>query len=310
MNEPLLQIRDLVRDYGSTRALDEVTLDITEGTVVGLIGRNGAGKTTLIRHLLGLLRAQSGSVRVFGCDPARRPEQVLDKIGYVSEERDLPGWMTLHELLGYFSAFYPRWDEALATRLCTDFDLDLRQKVGTLSRGQHVRASLVVALAPRPPLLLLDEPSSGLDPVVRRDVLEAVLTNVANDGRTVVFSSHLLDEVERISSRLLMIDRGQIRLDENAIDALDRFVLLEVSTTGAGAPRLPEILRWLPLDGPSASPLEQVIFCELANAASVESLAPRLAEQSVTLHQQHQPSLDEVFVHLCEGTRVVADTAP
>ena len=230
----LLEIDQLSRRYGNNLALDSVDLEIAEGSVLGLIGRNGAGKTTLIRHVMGLLRAQSGTVRCFGRDPVRSPELTLSKIGYVSEERDLPGWMRIEELMRYTKAFYPNWDDSLAAELCTAFDLDPKQKVKTLSRGQHVRTSLLLALTPRPPLLVLDEPSSGLDPVVRRDVLEAVIRHVAHEGRTVLFSSHLLDEVERISDHLAMIDRGKMLFSEPLETILDEFrqVILKPLTPG------------------------------------------------------------------------------
>ena len=209
---PVVVVDKVSRRFGDKIALAEVDLVLERGVVLGLVGKNGAGKTTLIQHLLGLLRAQRGSVRVFGLDPVSDPAGVLGRIGYLSEERSLPGWMTVGELMRYTAAFYPRWDSVYATRLCDDFRLDPRQKVRTLSRGQHARAGLVAALAHRPELLLLDEPSSGLDPVVRRDVLEAILHTVAEEGRTVLFSSHLLDEVERMSDQLALIDGGRILL--------------------------------------------------------------------------------------------------
>jgi ABC-2 type transport system ATP-binding protein len=205
-------VEKLSRRFGDKLALDAVDLVLERGVVLGLVGKNGAGKTTLIQHLLGLLRAQHGSVRVFGLDPVEEPAEVLGRVGYLTEDRNLPGWMTVGELMRYTAAFYPRWDPGYAARLCDDFRLDLRQKIRTLSRGQHARAALVTALAHRPELLVLDEPSSGLDPVVRRDVLEAILHTVAEEGRTVLFSSHLLDEVERMSDRLALIEGGRILL--------------------------------------------------------------------------------------------------
>jgi ABC-2 type transport system ATP-binding protein len=210
--EPVVVVEKVSRQFGDKTALDEVDLVLERGVVLGLVGKNGAGKTTLIQHLLGLLRAQRGRVRIFGLDPVSEPAGVLGRIGYLSEERSLPGWMTVDELLRYTAAFYPRWDSAYAMRLCDDFRLDPRQKIRTLSRGQHARAALIAALAHRPELLVLDEPSSGLDPVVRRDVLEAILQTVAEEGRTVLFSSHLLDEVERMSDQLALIDGGRIVL--------------------------------------------------------------------------------------------------
>jgi len=182
------------------------------GAVYGLVGANGAGKTTLIKHILGLLRAQTGSVRVFGLDPVADPVGVLSRIGYLSEENDLPGWMRIDELIRYSRAFYPAWDDDYAEELRRSFTLDPAAKIGTLSKGQRARVGLLVSLSYRPDLLVLDEPSSGLDPIVRRDILGAIIRTIAGEGRTVLFSSHLLEEVEQVADHVTMIDHGRIVL--------------------------------------------------------------------------------------------------
>src|ERR1043166_3060833 len=183
----VISVESLTRRFGRKPALDGVSLDVPGGAGFGLAGATGAGKTTLIRHLLGLLRAQEGSVRVFGRDPVADPVGVLSRVGYLAEDNDLPGWMRVDELMRYTRAFYPDWDEAYAEELRTTFALDPASKVRTLSKGQKARAGLLVALAYRPELLVLDEPSSGLDPIVRRDILGAVMRTIAHEGRTVLF---------------------------------------------------------------------------------------------------------------------------
>jgi ABC-2 type transport system ATP-binding protein len=210
VGEPVIEIAALTRRFGAKTALDSVSLSFARGGVYGLVGANGAGKTTLIKHILGLLVAESGSVRVFGADPVADPVGVLSRLGYLSEENDLPGWMRVDELIDYSRAFYPRWDDAYAEELRRTFELDASAPVKTLSKGQKARAGLIVALAHRPELLVLDDPSSGLDPIVRRDILGAVMRTMADEGRTVLFSSHLLDEVERIADHVTMIRRGTI----------------------------------------------------------------------------------------------------
>src|SRR5438874_3338020 len=208
--EAVVEIRNVSRRFGSKLALDDVALALPAGTVLGLVGENGAGKTTLIKHILGLLRAQSGSVRVFGLDPVADPPGVLSRIGYLSEEPDLPGWMRVWELIRYARAFYSTWDDDYANQLQQDFALDPKAKLKTLSKCHRARAGLLIALAYRPPLLLLDELSSGLDPIVRRDILSAIIRTIADEGRTVLFSSHLLAEVERVSDRVAMLKSGRI----------------------------------------------------------------------------------------------------
>ena len=211
-SDPVIQISDLTRRFGAKTALNSVSLSFQRGAVYGLVGANGAGKTTLIRHVLGLLKAESGSVRVFGLDPVADPVGVLSRLGYLSEENDLPGWMSVDELVRYTRAFYPKWDDAYAEELRQQFALDGSAKIKSLSKGQKARAGLLAALAYRPELLVLDEPSSGLDPIVRRDILGAVMRTIAHEGRTVLFSSHLLEEVEEVADHVTMIASGKIVL--------------------------------------------------------------------------------------------------
>jgi ABC-2 type transport system ATP-binding protein len=212
VSQPVIDISGLSRRFGATTALAEVSLSVPRGAVYGLVGANGAGKTTLIKHVLGLLRPERGSVRVFGLDPVAEPVAVLSRIGYLSEENDLPGWMTVDELIRYSRALYPGWDDGYAGELRQMFALDPAAKIRTLSKGQRARAGLLIALAYRPELLVLDEPSSGLDPIVRRDILGAVIRTIAHEGRTVLFSSHLLDEVEQVADHVTMISQGKVVL--------------------------------------------------------------------------------------------------
>jgi ABC-2 type transport system ATP-binding protein len=210
MTDPVISISNLTRRFGAKTALDAVSLSLPRGAVYGLVGANGAGKTTLIKHILGLLKAEAGSVRIFGLDPVADPVSVLSRIGYLSEENDLPGWMRVDELIRYSRAFYKNWDDRYADELRDAFTIDPSSKIKDLSKGQRSRVGLLIALAYRPELLVLDEPSSGLDPIVRRDILGAVIRTIADEGRTVLFSSHLLDEVEQVADHVTMIRQGTI----------------------------------------------------------------------------------------------------
>ena len=235
VSEPVISISELTRRFGATTALASVSLSIPRGAVYGLVGANGAGKTTLIKHILGLLRAESGSVCVFGLDPVADPASVLSRIGYLSEENDLPGWMRVGELIRYSRAFYTAWDDAYAEELRQAFALDPTAKIKNLSKGQKARMGLLIALAHRPELLLLDEPSSGLDPIVRRDILGAVIRTIADEGRTVLFSSHLLEEVEQVADHVTMINQGRIVLSARLDD------IRESHRVGECVPSLDEI---------------------------------------------------------------------
>src|SRR5450759_1240937 len=143
MSDPVISISELTRRFGAKTALDSVSLLLPRGAVYGLVGANGAGKTTLIKHILGLLRAETGSVRVFGLDPVADPVAVLSRIGYLSEENDVPGWMRVDELIRYSRAFYPAWDDAYADELRQTFALDLTARVKSLSKGQKARMGLL-----------------------------------------------------------------------------------------------------------------------------------------------------------------------
>lgn len=242
----VITIHDLSRRFGRHLALDRVGLTVPRGSVLGLVGVNGSGKTTLIRHVLGLLQAQSGSVRVFGMDPVARPVEVLSRIGYLSEDCDLPGWMRVGELLQYTGSFHRTWDFDFALALCRQFGLDLSLKVNALSRGLRARAGLVTALAHRPELLVLDEPSGGLDPLARRDILQAIVRTVSDEGRTVLFSSHLLDEVERVADHVALIDSGTILFsgELDAVRGRHRRVTLRFTEPRATPPALAGVLSW------------------------------------------------------------------
>ena len=212
MEQAVVDVKELSRSFAQKTALDGVSFHATAGQVYGLVGSNGAGKTTLLKHLLGLLRAVSGSVRVFGLDPVRDPVGVLSRVGYLSEERELPEWMRIDELMSYTQAFHPTWDASYARELLETFALDPAKRIKELSKGMRAQAGLIAAVAYRPELLILDEPSSGLDAVVRRDILDAIVRAVADDGRTVIFSSHLLDEVERMSDHVTLMHQGRVTL--------------------------------------------------------------------------------------------------
>lgn len=246
MADTIIEIRGLTRTFGRRKALDGINLTLEKGTVLGLVGQNGAGKTTIIKHILGLLRAEEGTVRVFGKDPVADPPGVLSRIGYLSEEGDLPLWMRLDELMRYSEAFYPGWDAAYAESLRQEFGLAPEVRLGNLSKGQRARAGLLVALAYRPELMLLDEPSSGLDPVVRRDILAAIIKTIATEGRTVLFSSHLLSEVEQVSDRIAMVRNGQLVLDDDLASIKETHHRIDlVFNNGRGEPpSLPGAVGW------------------------------------------------------------------
>jgi ABC-2 type transport system ATP-binding protein len=287
-DESVIEIREVSRRFGGKTALDRVSLTVPRGAVFGLVGANGAGKTTLIRHVLGLLKAQSGTVNVFGRNPVADPEGVLARIGYLSEENDLPAWMRVAELLRYSRAFYPRWDDAYAEQLRQTFELPLNARVGSLSKGQRARAGLLIALSYRPELLVLDEPSSGLDPIVRRDILGAIIRTIAEEGRTVLFSSHLLDEVERVSDHVALIHQGRMVFSAGLDDLKEthRCLTLRFDEPRAQPPALARVLAWQGT-GP-----EWTAMC----IGQPSDLASAFEGTGGRIVADRTPSLDEIFM--------------
>lgn len=281
-------IRGLSRRFGSKLALADVSLTVPRGKVFGLVGENGAGKTTLIKHLLGLLKPETGSVRVFGLNPVQDPVEVLSQVGYLSEDRDLPGWMCVDELLRYSEAFYPRWDRDYAEALREQFNLAACARIKDLSRGEKAKAGLLTALAHRPDLLVLDEPSSGLDPIVRRDILEAIIRTVADEGRTVFFSSHLLDEIERASDHVAMLVGGKLVLS-GALDAIKESHHRLTLRFATPQPRAPILAGALSVAGAG---LEWTVICNGA-LGELNAAASQLGARIVA---QDCPSLEEIFV--------------
>jgi ABC-2 type transport system ATP-binding protein len=296
--ESVIAITDLSRRFGNKTVLDGVSLYVPRGCVFGLVGENGAGKTTLIRHILGLLRAEQGRVRVFGMDPAGDPVGVLGRIGYLSEQPDLPGWMRVDELMRYTQAFYPKWDRAYAEQLRQRFGLNADQRIKTLSKGQKAKAGLLAAQAHRPELLLLDEPSSGLDPMVRHDILEAVIRTVADEGRTVFFSSHLLEEIERVSDHVAMLHQGKIvvfgALDE--LKSKHRRILLHFESAQSRAPVIDGALS---LTGAGR---EWTVVCN----GWRDEVSAAITRAGARVVEERGPTLNEMFVAYAGGQNLTA----
>jgi ABC-2 type transport system ATP-binding protein len=209
-----LSFEGVSRSFGRKVALEDVSLRVEPGSVLGLVGSNGAGKTTALRLAHGLLYPDAGRIRTLGLDPAKDGREVRTRVSLLSEESSLYPWMRISEIVRFAAAIHPRFDRDHAESLRKRLDLDPQAKIGTLSRGTRAKVALVLAVAARPDLLLLDDPTAGLDPLVRREVLEGILDAVPAEGGAVVYASHLVHDVERVADRIAVMDRGRIRLDE------------------------------------------------------------------------------------------------
>jgi ABC-2 type transport system ATP-binding protein len=210
MSDGAINIEGVCKSFGRHAVLQGLDLCVPRGQTFAFLGRNGAGKTTTIRMLLGLLKADAGQIRVLGLDPARDAMEIRRLVGYLAEDQTMFGWMRVHEIMGFMAPFYPTWDKDLAYRYLRQFELPQRTRVRHLSKGQTVRLSLLLALAHRPDLVILDDPTLGLDPIMRKEFIRDVIDHLQGSGVTVFFSSHLLYEVEPVADTVAILDHGHI----------------------------------------------------------------------------------------------------
>jgi ABC-2 type transport system ATP-binding protein len=293
MNDLAIEMRGVGKKYRFF-SLDNVDLNVPEGQIMGLIGPNGAGKSTTIRILMGLVHQDLGEVRVLG---HRMPaEQVAAKwdIGFASEDMRLYEPMTLGWHMDFIRSIFATWDAAYAQLLLKRFGLRTEQKIKGLSHGQRVKATLLLVLARRPKLLVLDEPTTGLDPVARHEILRELTGVMTDDGRSILFSSHNTQDVEQISDQITFIDRGRIIDSMDKEMYLDRWRRLRLEVpSGIDLPALPGIIN-VRQDGRLAVATANAFFPDLANA--YESSGARVQRiESMTL--------EEIFVANVEYSR-------
>jgi ABC-2 type transport system ATP-binding protein len=243
-----IETSGLTRRYGRLDVVESLDLRVPAGSVFALVGPNGAGKTTTIKMLMNLVSPTRGSASVVGVDSRRLTWRELQRIGYVSENQQLPDWMTTAGLVAYCRPFYPTWDVTLEQTLFERFSLRPDVRLSKLSRGARMQAALLIALAFRPELVILDEPFSGLDPLVRDQLAETLLALVPERPFTIFVSSHDLDEVERLANWIAFIHQGRVLMSESVSTLVERF-----SRADGSRPSLREIFLTL-----ATSPRERV----------------------------------------------------
>ena len=295
---------NLTKKFLSSEAIHDLNLEVPEASIFGYLGPNGAGKTTTIKSLMNIFVPSSGSARVLGLDSRRLSPARLQKIGYVSENQELPGWMSVDYFLDYCRAFYPTWDHGLCDTLVKQFDLPRNKSLNQLSRGMRMKAALVSSIAYRPQLLILDEPFSGLDPLVRDELVEGILAISADHRWTVFVSSHDLAEIENLVTHVAYLDRGRLQFSEELTSLQERFS--EVEVTCDGPAQLPSSWpdAWLKPDTSSAVVRFVVTdYAEDTTPQQVKTMFPACLGLSV------QPmSLRSIFVNLAKSRRRVEGT--
>lgn len=211
MSDFVIETHGLTRYYGSKCVVNQLDMKIPRGSIFGFLGRNGAGKSTTIRMLLGLVEPTRGNATILGYDCRDLPPQARARIGYLAEGHHVYGWMTVAECGKFQASFYPQWNQSIFDGVVDHFHLDRKAKAGDLSRGQRAGLCLAMTMAPEPELLILDDPALGLDPVARRSLLQSMIYVTRRDDRTILFSSHLLAEVERVADYVAVLDYGVLR---------------------------------------------------------------------------------------------------
>ncbi len=214
-----IELQSLSKRYRRKIAVDNLSLQIPRGSICGFLGPNGAGKTSTIKMILGLLPPTHGQVHVLGLDPFRHGMEVRQRVGYVPDLHHIYKWMSIRQVFKFVAGIYRNWSHAECTRISALLGLPWNRKVKELSRGEMAKLALCIALSHNPEILILDEPTTGLDPLVRQEFLDAVVHLLPEQGRTVFFSTHILSDVDRVADRIIVLDQGKV-LAHGSIDEL------------------------------------------------------------------------------------------
>ncbi|MEI8012132.1 MAG: ABC transporter ATP-binding protein [Candidatus Omnitrophota bacterium] len=291
---------NLTKSFGRNNVVQSLNLAVPYNGIYGFLGPNGAGKTTTIKMIMNILKPTSGAVTVMGKPSVELGPEQLAQIGYVSENQDMPDWMTVKYFLNYCRTMYPQWDQKFCQELLTQFDLPLHQRLRDLSRGMKMKAALISSLAYRPKLLILDEPFSGLDSLVREELISGFLEITRDQDWTILVSSHDLDEVERLADWIGIIDRAELKIQEETASLIQRFKRVEVALGSPSAATVKTPESWLRFQEDQM----RVTFVESCyqpgeTEKKVRELFPQ--ESSIQVFPQ---TLKEIFVALARQYKI------
>lgn len=298
--EPAIEMIGATKRFRHTLAVDAVNLTVPRGSILGFIGPNGAGKTTTIKMLMGLLPMDGGAASVLGYDVSRDADEVRLHVGYVPEQHFIYRWMRVGEVVRFCRSLYETWNDSLCDELLDQFALPARKKVKALSKGMLVKLALLLAISHEPELLILDEPTAGLDPLIREEFLEGVLRSfTAGDGRSVLFSSHTLHDIQRVADSVAIINEGRLIMQCPADDLLTRTKRIRLTlSSDSPPPELTAMGIYHRIDGRE---------CILTvGDFSDETLATLSAVQGVQAVEVMDIALEEIFKDYIRGQRASA----
>jgi len=277
-SKPFIKIAGLSKKYGANTVLSDINLSIGPGEIVGLIGPNGAGKSTLLKAIMGLIK-YSGNLSIFAQDPSKNRAKLLENMSYIADVASLPGWMKVSDILQFVNDTHPKFAMDRARELLTDTPIGLEQKIDTLSKGMKTRLHLAIILAINTELLILDEPTLGLDVLVRRDFQDRLVKDYYNQQRSILITTHQIDEVESILTRVIFIKEGCITLDLQTADLKKRYSKVVAKQN-------------IVLEDPALQPIYQRILPEYTELLFKDVDPTALAQYGEVV----TPSLEDLFV--------------
>ena len=295
LDDNAIETRNLGRKFGKFEAVKNVSLKVPKGTVFGLLGVNGAGKSTIIKMIMGHLRPTAGEVSVLGRALGEDLLDIRRRVAYVSENRYMYDWMTVEESIRFTRAFHETWEDKKAADLLKRFSLPPEKKVRQLSRGNRARLCLLLALSFNPELIILDEPTSGLDPIVRRDFIENIVAEIAEEGKTVLFSSHIVEEVERVADYVGVINEGELLLVSTLDDIKASYKRVRYATNGT-RPEVAGVPGVLAIEN---SRHEQILMVSTWGDETLRTLSERGVRNPEVL----PISLEDIFVNTVRAER-------
>lgn len=286
MSDIIIQVENMSKRFGKIQALNNVSIQVGTGTIIGLVGANGSGKSTLLRHIIGMYLPDAGSCVTYNTVAGDLGPDQLAKIGYVHQEGQLLDWMKVRQHIDYVAAYYENWNKELEERYIEDFNVDVDKRVGTLSPGQRQMLAILLAIGHEPSLLILDEPASALDPIARGRFLDLLLKIIQDEGRTIIISSHILSDIEKVIDYVLIMDEGRMVRDCSFDDLKEEFCKIKVTSLNGKLPDAFDMPGILEIDKSEMQAVMTVIREDYGTVADkAKSLNCRLETESLSLEE-------------------------